>query len=351
MTKFEVSFVAIATFCLGFVASEYRGLLVDVEQETVFSDRSSLDRELPPLSNARDVVVASESEQGFSWRDIDQLIKNGRYDEATRGLKAYQLVSDQQAEIWLTLAHIYYQTGRRELLLEAWFHYLEEEFDAEKSDSVVKAMKLYLANAFENPQMAGGDKQWLASQLTALSDYRTNDGELHWMLASLYIDLEDTYQAQYHALMAANDPGVQQQAEEILAQLNGDDVSGEHILPLISYGNQYLVQVEIEGAPARLLLDTGASLSGVSDGFISNNSSIVKDQKDIKLNTASGQVDSFLFTVDNLSVGELQFRSHILARLPMGSSGDFDGLLGVDILGRFDFVIDQDKLELRLQPR
>lgn len=363
MTKFEVSFIAIAAFCLGFVASEYRGLVHDTQKNSA-SIRDGGTQNYGTQSYGTQSYVKAlaipnhdvdrsmdDQSQVFSWRNIEQLIKSGRYDDALHHLKKYQLESDEQAAIWLTLAHIYYQTGRKELLLEAWFHYLEEEFDTEKSDSVVKAMKAYLAKRFESPNASGGEKLWLANQLTALSDYRTNDGELHWMLASLYIDLEDAYQAQYHALMAANDPSVKRQAEEILAQLNGDDVSGEHVLSLISYGNQYLVQVEIEGFPARLLLDTGASLSGVSDAYISNNPSIVKNQKNIKLNTASGQVDSFLFTVDDLYMGELPFRNHILAKLPMGDNGEFDGLLGVDILGRFDFVIDQDKLKLHLNPR
>jgi hypothetical protein len=35
----------------------------------------------------------------------------------------------------------------------------------------------------------------------------------------------------------------------------------------------------------------------------------------------------------------------------MGNEASMDGLLGVDIIGRFDFVIDQDALLLKLRKR
>jgi hypothetical protein len=35
----------------------------------------------------------------------------------------------------------------------------------------------------------------------------------------------------------------------------------------------------------------------------------------------------------------------------MDNADQFDGLLGIDILGRFDFVIDQNKAILRLKKR
>ena len=50
-------------------------------------------------------------------------------------------------------------------------------------------------------------------------------------------------------------------------------------------------------------------------------------------------------------MGNLVFNQHILAQLPMDNSQGFDGLLGVDILGRFDFFIDQDAAVLRLKAR
>jgi hypothetical protein len=61
--------------------------------------------------------------------------------------------------------------------------------------------------------------------------------------------------------------------------------------------------------------------------------------------------DSILFTVTQIGIGDLFFKQHILAQFPMDSSVEFDGLLGIDILGRFDFVIDQNAASLKLKPR
>lgn len=367
MTKIDVTFVAFAAFCLGFVASEYRSHFFDLsstgidEYRTAKHEREgqaySAYRESSLAVDGNDVALnnyqtnQSEQDQGFSWAYVNSLIQNRTYDRALTLLKNELSVSDNPADIWLALAHIYQQTNQPKFLVEAWLRYLDEEFDAEKAEQVAEALKSYLGKAFKSPLLIGGDIDWLIGQLDALLDFQANDGELHWMLASLYLEQEDSYQAQYHALMAANDPVAQKRAEGILAQLNGAQVTGDHLLPLIRYGNQYLVNVEINGHAARLLLDTGASLSGVSQDFIEDYPYIVTSKKTIQLNTASGTETSFLFTVESLSMGDLRFDSHILARLPMTNVAEFDGLLGVDVLGRFDFIIDQDNLQLRLTPR
>lgn len=367
MTKIDTTFVAFAAFCLGFVASEYRTYLFDLplthtsEYRTAKNERE--DQAYSAYRTSNVVVDGSNvesntyqtnqnvQEEGFSWHDVNSLIQSRAYDRALTLLRNELPVSDDSAAVWLALAHIYQQTNQPKFLVEAWLSYLDEEFDAEKSEQVAEALKSYLSKAFKSPLLIGGDIDWLIGQLDALLDFQANDGEIHWMLASLYLEQEDSYQAQYHALMAANDPVAQKRAEGILAQLNGAQVTGDHLLPLIRYGNQYLVNVEINGHAARLLLDTGASLSGVSQDFIEDYPYIVTSKKTIQLNTASGTETSFLFTVDSLTMGELRFASHILARLPMTNVAEFDGLLGVDVLGRFDFIIDQDNLQLRLTPR
>lgn len=166
--------------------------------------------------------------------------------------------------------------------------------------------------------------------------------------------MNDGYQAQYHALMAVNDPKSQKSAEAVLAKLNGvsnNRAADEIAIPLTRIGNQYLVNATIESYPVRLLVDTGASLSGLSNVFTAKHPDLIKTTRPIRINTAGGSRDSFLFTVNNISMETLVFNQHILAQLPMESAREFDGLLGVDILGGFDFVIDQNALVLRLKPR
>jgi predicted aspartyl protease len=165
------------------------------------------------------------------------------------------------------------------------------------------------------------------------------------------LDIRDTYLAQYHALMALNQTTTKKRAEQILASLEGEKLPEQLKIPLSRLGNQFVAEVVIENNPARMLLDTGASLSGLSKDYTAKYPHLLKSQKPIRLNTASGSVESMLFTVDNLSLGALNFNQHIFAQLPMSDAQGFDGLLGVDILGRFDFVIDQNAAVLTLKAR
>ncbi len=376
MTKINALVGALIFFFLGFMASEYRHFLrgyfgaiapVTVNNASLpnatannafvaknINNESSLVLSLPELGDLQDdnpVINALPNVEGFSWERVHQLIVSENYDEAIRLLREYLETNMNSAQAWFLLANIYQKQAKHKSAIDAWLHYLKVEVEAKKIDQAIRQIKNYLVMLNEKPALFDSDSAWLIAQLNALLNFSLNDGELHLMLASLYLTLADEYQAQYHALMAANDPVAQQRAEEILAKLKGKTVPDDLAIPLLRFGNQFLVSVSIEGHAARLLLDTGASLSGVSKSYTAEYPSIVKATKPIRLNTASGTEDSFLFTVDNLSFGGLVFAQHILAQLPMGDTEHFDGLLGVDILGRFDFVIDQDESVLRLRER
>jgi predicted aspartyl protease len=258
---------------------------------------------------------------------------------------------EDAARAWLLLAVVYKKQGYAIAAVDAWFRYVKLEVDHHKGEKALNDLQQYLVQLKANPALFNDDYAWLMAQFEELLKYMPNDGGLHLELAMLLMGLKDEYQAQYHALMAVNDPQVQKRAEGILAKLNGEDKLPESVIPLVRYGNQYLVNTSIEGYPARLLLDTGASLSGLSTNYTAKYPALLKDTKPIRLNTASGTRDSILFTVTQVGIGKILFNQHILAQLPMESDVEFDGLLGVDILGRFDFVIDQNAATLNLKPR
>ncbi|MET0356686.1 MAG: retropepsin-like aspartic protease [Cellvibrio sp.] len=362
--------VAIMAFAIGFIVSEYRIHLFgtnlmqhDVPAARTVGVNESINPQTP---NTGSVSIAevniNEVEPRitnpatltnlFSWSQVDQLIADGRYQDAIRLLESRMGEAKDTPRAWLYLASIYKKQSQPLNAVDAWFRYVKLELDDQKIDKALKDIRKYLLQIKETPALFNEDYSWLMSQFDELLKYNSNDGELHLILASMLVQLNDNYQAQYHALMAANDPNAQKRAEAILANLNGDNkVQGESTISLTRFGNQYLVNVSIEGYPARLLLDTGASLSGLSNSYTAKYPGMLKSTKPIRLNTASGTHDSVLFTVTNINMGNLMFNQHILAQLPMDNSQGFDGLLGVDILGRFDFVIDQDAAVLRLKAR
>lgn len=363
MSNSKILLITIIAFALGFATSEYRNTQLLYKHTKVVDQTIGASQEpAVPVTQAdaaqpnnkiitNTTIQAEAPKAEFSWAKVDQLIANANYDEAIHLLETRMGDAKDAARAWLLLASIYKKQSQPIAAVDAWFRYVKMELDDQKIEKSLKDIKNYLLQIKETPALFNEDYSWLMAQFDELLKYNTNDGELHLILAALLVQLNDDYQAQYHALMAANDPAAQKRAEVILAKLNGESAPEGATIPLTRFGNQYLVSVTIEGSPAKLLLDTGASLSGLANTYTAKYPSMLKATKPIRLNTASGMHDSFLFTVTNISMGNLVFNQHILAQLPMDNAQGFDGLLGVDILGRFDFVIDQDAAVLRLKVR
>jgi len=343
--------IIIVAFTCGFLANQYL-------------QESSFYNELPAAEVTDAIQQPSESESRieihlqrdigespeFSVAHIEQLLMNNQTLEAIQLLRAELNKHPTSAQSWRLLVSAHQKLGDYSNLIASWLSYLQYENDSEKREAANAQCRRYLLTlAAKLP--ADVDAVWLAQQINTLLQLTVDDPELHLAAASLYVAADDAYDAQYHALMAVNNPGTQERAEQILAQLNGGMVADDVTLPLTRYGNQFLVSVTIEGYPARLLLDTGASLTGVSAQYVRQYPTIVKTTKPIRLNTANGSIESYLFTVNQLSLGDAQFNQHIIAQLPLDAGIEFDGLLGVDVLGRFDFVIDQNKAELKLVKR
>lgn len=360
-----LSTVALA-FAAGFYASEYRHgardknapLIVetDIAGPDLFAQpESSPAQEMSSSSPASAPQFLPAKPQSPLER-ANQLIANGAYGETVRLLSQLLELEPQNTEALWLLARVYEQQGQHKESVGIWFRYINTEVDAQKIENALAYLANYLIRLTGNPSIFGESYEWLMAQINDLIKLTPDNGDLHLQLANMHLKTEDKEQAQYHALMAANQPETQTRAEGILAKLDEgsraqDDAPAEISVPLIRFGGQFLVPVIVEGEPVKLLLDTGASISGLTASFINRHYSFVKSPKPIQLNTASGTVESYLFVVDSLSIESITFNKHMLARLPMDNGDHFDGLLGVDILGRFEFVIDQENAQLLLRKR
>lgn len=358
--------ISAVTFALGFYVSEYRharqtdstpaSASVDTLQSQVINSA-----DLPSIQIDPESQVTSQQDNFIpgaplsSIERVNQLIANGAYGEAVRLLNQLLEENPKNTEALWLLARVYEQQGQHKESVGIWFRYINTEVDAQKIENALDYLAKYLIRLTDNPSIFGESYEWLMAQLNDLIKLTPNNGELHLQLAKMHLKREDKEQAQYHALMAANQPETRARAEDVLATLEGslddENTVAEITVPLIRFGSQFLVPVKVEGESVKLLLDTGASLSGLTANFINRHYSLVKSPKPIQLNTASGSVESYLFVVDTFTIENITFNKHMLARLPMDNMDHFDGLLGVDILGRFDFVIDQNKAVLRLRKR
>lgn len=365
MSAKTILITATIAFGLGFGVSEYRHMQDPVRNMPAMAsppDDSASEPEPLQVSLAEPApapevgpTAVAPVEQSPLAR-AQQLVANNALPAAVQLLNDILHQNSLDAEALLLLARVLEKQGQHEGAVTTWFRYLNTEVDAKKIEEALAYLSRYLIRLVNNPGIFGESRAWLMAQLNDLIKLTPDNGELHLQLADMHLKTDDKEQAQYHALMAANQDATRTRAENFMARMLDETLAAQSMeqeiqVPLIRFGSQFLVPVNVEGQTVKLLLDTGASISGLTSGFLNRHYSFVKSPKPIQLNTASGTVESVLFVVDTLQIADLTFNKHMLARLPMDNDDHFDGLLGVDILGRFDFVLDQDKAVLRLRKR
>ncbi|TPV60721.1 TIGR02281 family clan AA aspartic protease [Aestuariibacter sp. GS-14] len=122
---------------------------------------------------------------------------------------------------------------------------------------------------------------------------------------------------------------------------------------LEKYGEHYLVEVDLQGTHASLMLDTGASSTAISQQVYRQLQRFSRLQMLglFDVNTASGPIRAPLVKIASLTLGPYTLKDIGVLVLPRNFSGDSDGLLGMNVLKQFRFQLDQDKAELVLAVR
>lgn len=120
----------------------------------------------------------------------------------------------------------------------------------------------------------------------------------------------------------------------------------DRITKVVVRGNQILVPVRIfhgrEEASINLLMDTGATRTAIhteiADQLYINLYNTQKAQAGV---VGGGIIDVNIVAVDSLQIGPHIIQNCNIAFIPHeGHAVNFDGLLGMDILGKFGYRID-----------
>jgi clan AA aspartic protease (TIGR02281 family) len=119
-----------------------------------------------------------------------------------------------------------------------------------------------------------------------------------------------------------------------------ENIIGKKI-PLQKLGNSYFVQVSINNKSAKLLLDTGASITMLNKNLLSSNEFEVINPNTI-IYTASGSDSAQKVIVNSFGIGDIRLNNFELIISNKKVFQNFDGLLGMDFLGNFQFSIDQE---------
>ncbi len=124
-------------------------------------------------------------------------------------------------------------------------------------------------------------------------------------------------------------------------------------LTLKPRGNQFSVDLEIAGSELDLLIDTGASMTTITEKrfqrLLSDSDSSYVEQR--LFNTANGIIKGSVYRVRFVRLGRFTLRDVNIAVLDFDLSEELDGLLGMNILGQFQFQINQGDATLMLSER
>ena len=134
------------------------------------------------------------------------------------------------------------------------------------------------------------------------------------------------------------------------AALNRNDIA----VSLIRSGNSFLVDSAIEGKSARLLLDTGASITSFSPELISR-LRLSPTGRSVRLSTANGITESQLYLAKRINLGAISVQNLVVAEINLGDSRRFEGLLGTDLLNKvgddYSYLIDNENNRLIFRRR
>lgn len=172
-------------------------------------------------------------------------------------------------------------------------------------------------------------------------------------LATWQILAGDFYAAEQSLVSTVNDARYAQRTEalrEELARARMEQENPSLRVPLKQIGKHYVAELLIgENRLAQMMIDTGASLSVVKSTVMAEVSGWEQIGV-LTINTANGEVQGQRLLMPRMQLGDLALERVEMGVLPLESL-KFDGLLGMDILGRFEFFIDQQQSELLLRPR
>jgi len=184
--------------------------------------------------------------------------------------------------------------------------------------------------------------------LTNALEFLPNHLKFHFQLANIFIQLRDYPSANYHNDFLNYNINWQKQFNTIKNNIIYAKTfsAGEIKIPITKKNNTWVISVLIDEKIANFVVDTGASMTVISDAFIKKD---YKKLEKITLSTANGKINSHAVELENFTVQGVvkhNFKIAITSKklLPQG----VDGLLGSDWLNSFNFIIDAKNSSLNL---
>lgn len=193
----------------------------------------------------------------------------------------------------------------------------------------------------------------LATSLETLHSFSPNDRRILVSLGNAYAQTgQFGLMENIISYLPWRDPEI-----ERLRQFRDNQLASEQVektdntgIPLDKVGDHFLVSATIqERYQALLMIDTGASTTAISRSLFRTIGRNVPTEflGRYKVNTANGQIRAPVYRFASMSIGEYSVPNIAMVVLPLEEL-NADGLLGMNFLRAFRFIIDQDESALHL---
>jgi len=252
------------------------------------------------------------------------LLKNGQYQLALEGLMVAHALVTSVAEQRLLMKEA------QQIIDLTVARFLKDNSDL--SHSVMEAFLVYARQQLPD---------YTPASLALANLYRDN-GDLQKSLDTLaHLPYDEQYSSTVDELQRA--------LETQLFNLS----QNQQGIKLIQSGHQYLVNVRVDGIDLKLMIDTGASYTALTNQavakLLAGGNALSTKHKSVRVNTANGTTNARLFTLSALELDHARLENLSILEVDMGENSRADGLLGMNFLSQFKFKIDQQNALLFLQ--
>lgn len=382
----------------------YQHLIAQTQTERSSAQTSITEHSLETLSshpqcNCNSASQFDSAEQASSTGTgylFIELLKNQRYSEAMELYLAVRNISEQEYKqlrqafiqhiiqiesikpvnfsrihdaIDHYISEIYDDTGV--LLLQAQIYVSQGQFyealnitqqafsyaysETEKK-RVLAELNLQIQN-IDNTLSQNEDWRQLINILYHVQDIGFLEPQVTLRLIELHLHQEEFDTAKLLAEQLANQEEWQQTVEQLLEKYDlleeeNDTPQLASTIKLKKISNQFILPVQFANTPVQLLIDTGASITTISQSFYEQikTSTPLSFKGTQSFLTANGKVDGAIYQLNSLTIGDYSISNVDVAVLDFPTTSHSSGLLGMNILEQFSFQIDQQAGLLKLEP-
>ena len=164
---------------------------------------------------------------------------------------------------------------------------------------------------------------------------------VHWLVETKRYD-----QARLQLASARNDVRYVAEVERLEGEIldrQSFQESGAQLIDLERVGAHFIVELQFgDAGNARMLIDTGASMSVVKTSVLDRLNLSRLEREPVIMKTANGQLSAEKLTAPSVSLGGRILSNVEVVTAPLNDLA-YDGLLGMSVLGRLNFYIDQEQ--------